>query len=207
MSAPTPKDGLREALDAFEEAIREEVRSAHYVEYRRSSHYVAFRKECRQDVDAKVADLIAQRDAAEAKFNADRARLITQREAVCAQRDDAEAERDEFERQIEALDQKLRVLASHGSCACSYDRPGDVCAHHSPALSAAEARADRFAAAAADMQARALAAEGEVKKARTEGAEAMREVVLAAIDPDFDGLAAAIRSLPVPETQEASDDR
>jgi hypothetical protein len=36
----------------------------------------------------------------------------------------------------EALEEKLRSLAPHGSCACSYDQPGDVCMHHSPKLSA-----------------------------------------------------------------------
>ena len=37
----------------------------------------------------------------------------------------------------DALDQKLAGIET---CACSYDAPGDVCAHHSPALMAAEAQ-------------------------------------------------------------------
>lgn len=34
----------------------------------------------------------------------------------------------------DAMEVNLKSLATHGSCACDYDKPGDVCAHHSPAL-------------------------------------------------------------------------
>jgi len=46
----------------------------------------------------------------------------------------------------DALNVKLHTLAPHDSCACSYDKPGDVCMHHSPALAAAEARAAQLQA-------------------------------------------------------------
>lgn len=41
---------------------------------------------------------------------------------------------------LEAMDDKLKALASHGTCGCSYDRPGDICDHHSPHLTKANAR-------------------------------------------------------------------
>jgi hypothetical protein len=52
----------------------------------------------------------------------------------------AEDRANEFEAQLEALHEKLDALAPHGTCACAYDRPDDVCNHHSPKLVAAEAR-------------------------------------------------------------------
>ena len=52
-------------------------------------------------------------------------------------RDEARADQKAAEDASEALEVKLRALAPHRSCACSYDSPGDVCMHHSPALSAA----------------------------------------------------------------------
>jgi hypothetical protein len=58
---------------------------------------------------------------------------------LTAERDAARADKQAAETQNEALHVKLRALAPHGSCACSYDQPGDVCSHHSPALAAAEA--------------------------------------------------------------------
>ncbi|KMO32511.1 hypothetical protein VQ02_23490 [Methylobacterium variabile] len=61
-----------------------------------------------------------------------------------AERDAALRERDEFEQAIMALEAKISSLAPHGSCACSYDRPGDVCMHHSPALAAAQAENARL---------------------------------------------------------------
>jgi hypothetical protein len=59
-------------------------------------------------------------------------------------RDEARADQKAAEDQNDALHVKLRALAPHGSCACSYDSPDDVCMHHSPALSAALARAERL---------------------------------------------------------------
>lgn len=57
---------------------------------------------------------------------------------------DLRADRDTAaDLQIEALQSKLDALAPHGSCACSYDTPDDVCEHHSPKLAAALARAEK----------------------------------------------------------------
>ncbi len=50
---------------------------------------------------------------------------------------EANARIAELERHVEELQDKINP--EHG-CACSYDRPGDVCAVHSPALAKAEAR-------------------------------------------------------------------
>jgi hypothetical protein len=54
--------------------------------------------------------------------------------------DEIERMRKELDDVVEASDAKLASLAPHGSCGCSYDRPGDVCMHHSPQLSEARAR-------------------------------------------------------------------
>ena len=54
-----------------------------------------------------------------------------------------EAELAEAHDSNDALVEKLKSLAPHGSCACSYDKKGDVCAHHSPAL--ADARQELVA--------------------------------------------------------------
>jgi len=34
--------------------------------------------------------------------------------------------------EIEALNAKVLALSPHGTCGCSYDKPGDICGHHSP---------------------------------------------------------------------------
>jgi hypothetical protein len=49
----------------------------------------------------------------------------------------------EAEKSAEAMSEKVKSLAPHGSCACSYDKPGDVCMHHSPQLVKAEQRLAR----------------------------------------------------------------
>jgi hypothetical protein len=56
----------------------------------------------------------------------------------------AESRAEEAERSEEAMSEKVRSLAPHGTCACSYDKPGDVCMHHSPQLVEAEARAEQW---------------------------------------------------------------
>jgi len=61
----------------------------------------------------------------------------------------AEADQAAAEEHADALNAKLAALAPHSTCACSYDKPGDVCAHHSPALAAAEAKLTTLKAAAA----------------------------------------------------------
>ena len=57
----------------------------------------------------------------------------------------------------DAIEVKLKALSPHESCACSYDREGDVCLHHSPALVAVTAERDsvRDRAEAAEASARA----------------------------------------------------
>lgn len=41
--------------------------------------------------------------------------------------------RDETE-DVEALRRKLYALAPHETCGCAWDKPDDVCEHHSPAV-------------------------------------------------------------------------
>ena len=58
-------------------------------------------------------------------------------------------ERDELEQAVEALEAKCRALSpSGGTCACSWDGPGDLCMCHSPKLKAATDRLARFEALA-----------------------------------------------------------
>lgn len=64
--------------------------------------------------------------------------------AAVAERDEARREQQESEAAVDALTAKLDALAPHGTCACSYDRIGDVCLHHSPALTAAHADSARL---------------------------------------------------------------
>jgi hypothetical protein len=54
-------------------------------------------------------------------------------------------ERDEAYETADAHEKKWQSfckapLSDTGTCACSYDKPDDVCSHHSPKLKAAEAR-------------------------------------------------------------------
>ena len=53
----------------------------------------------------------------------------------------------DLEVEVEALAAKVASLSPHGTCACSYDKPDDVCGHHSPALAAANARIAELEAA------------------------------------------------------------
>lgn len=64
-SDPVP-EAMREAVDAFEEAIRDEVRSARYVTGQYPNHAVTLRKERRHELDALIAqELSALRARAE----------------------------------------------------------------------------------------------------------------------------------------------
>ena len=72
--------------------------------------------------------------------------ILADLQRVTAERDEAQADQKAAEDSNDALNEKLHALAPHGSCACSYDKPGDVCLHHSPALAAAEARAAQLQA-------------------------------------------------------------
>lgn len=49
-----------------------------------------------------------------------------------------EADKAELEVQVDGMHRKIMALASHGTCACSYDSEEDLCIHHSPRLLAAE---------------------------------------------------------------------
>jgi uncharacterized coiled-coil protein SlyX len=65
-----------------------------------------------------------------------------------------ERELAEAEQQCDALSAKVQALAPHNTCACSYDKPGDVCMHHSPALVAAEAQVTRLTEALSSLVAK-----------------------------------------------------
>ena len=60
--------------------------------------------------------------------------------AIC-QRNEARAEIERQARHIEELREKIDA---EGSCACSLDAPGDICAAHSPALMRARAEVERL---------------------------------------------------------------
>jgi chromosome segregation ATPase len=102
--------------------------------------------------DAKLSDAwnIVLKD-----MNADRAEIDALRNQITSQSlrlnetealnqqlvqrvEQTEKDRDNAEAGEEAMAEKVRSLAPHHTCACSYDRPGDVCAHHSPKLYQAE---------------------------------------------------------------------
>ena len=53
---------------------------------------------------------------------------------------------DEIERQAQHIEALQAKIDAEKSCACSYDAPGDVCAAHSPALTAARAEVERLRA-------------------------------------------------------------
>lgn len=82
---------------------------------------------------------------------AERDAALAAHQQVTAERDEARKDQKAAEDSNDALNVKLHALAPHGSCACSYDKPGDVCMHHSPALTAATSELAR------------LRAEGEAK--------------------------------------------
>lgn len=54
------------------------------------------------------------------------------------------AERDALQSSVWTLEAKVDALAPHGTCACSWDEPNDLCAHHSPKLAAAGAEVARL---------------------------------------------------------------
>jgi hypothetical protein len=57
---------------------------------------------------------------------------------------EAQANCDESDELLDAQKAKLDALAPHGTCACSVDKPGDLCMHHSPQLVAANAEIARL---------------------------------------------------------------
>lgn len=60
----------------------------------------------------------------------------------------AREENERLTRECDALDAKVQSLAPHGTCGCSYDRPDDVCDHHSPQLAKAREERDYWKASA-----------------------------------------------------------
>ncbi len=79
--------------------------------------------------------------------------LLSAHQQVTAERDAARADLKAAEDSNDALNEKLHALAPHGSCACSYDKPGDVCLHHSPALATANAELAQLRAKEAERKA------------------------------------------------------
>ena len=45
-----------------------------------------------------------------------------------------QATEKDYEETIAALEKKVASLAPHETCACSYDRPEDMCLHHAPEI-------------------------------------------------------------------------
>lgn len=93
------------------------------------------------------------------------AQLQSDLAATRAERDQARSDQKAAEDSNDALLEKVRSLAAHETCACSYDHPGEVCMHHSPALLRAQEEA-------AQLRARLQEAE--------QAAEAMRDACLKA---------------------------
>ena len=64
------------------------------------------------------------------------------------ERGSADADREwllgEIERHAQHIEALQAKIDAEKSCACSYDAPGDVCAAHSPALTAARAEVERL---------------------------------------------------------------
>lgn len=56
------------------------------------------------------------------------------RHAAAEIANEADAEIEQLRANIEALEAKVDALAPHDTCGCSYDKPGDICMHHSPEI-------------------------------------------------------------------------
>lgn len=68
-------------------------------------------------------------------------RLRSALDTAIRERNEARAEIERQARHIEELREKIDA---EGSCACSLDAPGDICAAHSPALMRARAEVERL---------------------------------------------------------------
>jgi len=66
-----------------------------------------------------------------------RALLLNEIDALRQELAEAHASND-------ALNAKIKTLSVHETCACSYDRPDDVCMHHSPQLAASAERSRKL---------------------------------------------------------------
>lgn len=62
----------------------------------------------------------------------------------------AEKDRDSLQEHVYALMDKIDALSAHETCGCSWDKPNDLCMHHSPRLAAAEKRCEELKAALRD---------------------------------------------------------
>ena len=67
-----------------------------------------------------------------------------------------QASEKDYEETIAALEKKVASLAPHETCACSYDRPEDMCLHHAPEIV-------RMREAVAALQARVMDLERDTK--------------------------------------------
>jgi hypothetical protein len=114
--------------------------------------------------------------------------ILAALQRVTAERDEARKDQKAAEDSNDALNEKLHALAPHGSCACSYDKPGDVCMHHSPALATATAEAASLRAENDRLRAACVAAQKSI--ARFPGSvhdRAMAKIdkALGVVPPDF----------------------
>jgi chromosome segregation ATPase len=97
-------------------------------------------KQAEFDIARKARTIIALNES----YKALRDGLEPKLADITGKRNAAESRAEEAERSAEAMSEKVRSLAPHGTCACSYDKPGDLCMHHSPQLVKAEARAEQW---------------------------------------------------------------
>lgn len=96
--------------------------------------------------------------------------IITGRAALAPRLEALERIKEALEAEAQALDRKCSALSvAHGplSCGCSYDRPEDICAAHSPQLMAARARLEALEKAAAALAWRPLATAPKPKLGET----------------------------------------
>jgi hypothetical protein len=68
-------------------------------------------------------------------------------ESLRSRAEKAEAERYSLQQQIYGLMEKVEALSPHATCGCSWDTPNDLCMHHSPMLTRAEATCEKLAKA------------------------------------------------------------
>jgi hypothetical protein len=128
-----------------------------------------------------TTDLVARLNAyfvSGGLFNPELANHTAVSELVRDSRDAIERltrERDQADAAAEAHEAKWQSFCKApvdpdgaGTCACSYDQPGDVCLFHSPKLAAAEARIAKLEAAldsfVRDQQSEAQAGTGEYQR-------------------------------------------
>ena len=96
-----------------------------------------------ETLQAEIASLQRQCDA-ERKARLEHSATIRECHREFVERDKrqakVEAENASLNESVAALEAKVKSLAPHGTCACSYDAPQHVCNHHSPQLTALQAQ-------------------------------------------------------------------